>query len=230
MNYKKEIEENGYVIVNVFDDDILRKCREEIINYSGKTLSNASGYSIVDFIKNNNINPLYYCSDLIKNTKLLEVLDNIFDNRSNYRFCSHNDIGVNRIVRWHKDKLNGPQYEKYQTLDLWSEHEGENHQIVKVLTYLQDHSDNNNGLRVVPGSHLIREINPKGHVVLRPKFGETIIFDQRITHNGAVSSSYSAASNTDDRILLSFGFGKNNIFTDQFEAGTIARQNDQNKK
>lgn len=31
------------------------------------------------------------------------------------------------------------------------------------------------------------------------------------------------------RILVSFGFGKNNIFTDNFEKGTIQRQNDQNK-
>ena len=29
------------------------------------------------------------------------------------------------------------------------------------------------------------------------------------------------------RILVSFGFGKNNIFTDNFEKGTIQRQNDQ---
>ena len=31
------------------------------------------------------------------------------------------------------------------------------------------------------------------------------------------------------RILVSFGFGKNNIFTDNFEKGTINRQNKQNK-
>jgi hypothetical protein len=30
------------------------------------------------------------------------------------------------------------------------------------------------------------------------------------------------------RILISFGFGKNNIFTDNFEKGTMQRQNDQN--
>ena len=31
-----------------------------------------------------------------------------------------------------------------------------------------------------------------------------------------------------ERILVSFGFGKNNIFTDNFEKGTVARQNEQN--
>ena len=32
----------------------------------------------------------------------------------------------------------------------------------------------------------------------------------------------------DPRILVSFGFGKNNIFTDNFEKGTVLRQNKQN--
>ena len=32
------------------------------------------------------------------------------------------------------------------------------------------------------------------------------------------------------RILVSFGFGKNNIFTENFEKGTMQRQNDHNNK
>lgn len=31
-----------------------------------------------------------------------------------------------------------------------------------------------------------------------------------------------------DRILVAFGFGRNNIFTNNFEKGTIQRQNEQN--
>lgn len=33
----------------------------------------------------------------------------------------------------------------------------------------------------------------------------------------------------ENRILVSFGFGKNNIFTDNFEKGTIERKNIQKK-
>ena len=32
-----------------------------------------------------------------------------------------------------------------------------------------------------------------------------------------------------DRILVSFGFGANNIYTEEFEKGTILRQNEQNQ-
>jgi hypothetical protein len=53
--------------------------------------------------------------------------------------------------------------------------------------------------------------------------GDVIIFDQRITHRGMEKQV------SNPRILVSFGFGKNNIFTDNFEKGTIIRQNKQNK-
>ena len=48
-------------------------------------------------------------------------------------------------------------------------------------------------------------------------------FDQRITHRGMNRQV------KDSRILVSFGFGKNNLFTDNFEKGTVQRQNAQNK-
>jgi hypothetical protein len=54
----------------------------------------------------------------------------------NYRFCSHNDIGINRIVGYHKDKLNGI-YAKYEKHNIWKKAEnGSEFKIVKVLVYL----------------------------------------------------------------------------------------------
>ena len=120
--------------------------------------------------------------------------------------------------------MNG-SYASYETSDIWSITEsGEKHEVVKVLIYLEDHANDSDGLKLVPGSHLQREIDPKGFIQLRPKSGDVIIFDQRITHRGMDRQLPSP------RILISFGFGKNNIFTDNFEKGTIQRQNDQNKK
>lgn len=150
------------------------------------------------------------------------MLKDIF-NGDNFRFCGLNDIGVNRIVGWHKGKLND-SYASYETTDIWSTTEsGEKHEILKVLIYLEDHANDSDGLKVVPGSHLTRKVDPKGFIQLRPKLGDVIIFDQRITHRGMDRQLPSP------RILVSFGFGKNNIFTDNFEKGTIQRQNDQNK-
>lgn len=221
MNLREQILQHGFVILkNIFSKNELLECQNEIIEFikNNKTLKNSGGISIPDFINKNEFSKT---SSLKNNLKIQKILKDIF-NGENFRFCSHNDIGINRICPWHKDKLNG-KYSKYETVDIWSSYEGEKHEIVKVLIYLENHDLNNDGLKLVPGSHLIRKINQKGNIQLKPELGDVIVFDQRITHRGmAKQVKY-------PRILVSFGFGKNNIFTDNFEKGTIMRQNNQNK-
>ena len=220
MGYRDELEKNGFIILRkVFTKNKIRDCREEIINYvkTRKTIKNSKGITIVDFVKDD----YFKETRKLKNKpKIVEVLEDIFQG-TNYRFCSHNDIGVNRVQGWHKDKLNG-EVSKYETVDIWSSYQGEKHEIVKVLIYLEDHSKNNDGLILVPESHLKRDINTYGAISLHPKIGDVVIFDQRITHRGMERQVPYY------RILVSFGFGKNNIFTDNFEKGTIARQNKRN--
>ena len=212
---------DGYLVCKwIFDVKDIKSCREEILNYVDKSIRTipSNGISIVDFVGRN---ILPETSKLMKNKKLQNLLKNIFGG-DDYRFCSHNDIGINRTVGWHKDKLNG-EYAIYETCDIWNEVDGEKHEIVKVLLYLEDHSNDNHGLKVIPGSHLERKINIKNVHQLNPAIGDIIIFDQRITHRGTDRHI------PHQRILVSFGFGKNNIFTDNFEKGTVKRQNGQNK-
>ena len=217
----EKYQRDGYIICeNVFTSEELDACSQEIKAYVRDNRSKvfiAQGISIPDFLGSHNL-PMTH--KLKYSHKVHDTLKMIFGD-DNYRFCSHNDIGVNRIVGWHKDKLNG-DVEKYQVHDIWGEHEGDKHEIVKVLTYLEDHSNDNDGLKLVPGSHMKREINGTGAILLHPKKGDVIIFDQRITHRGMERQC------KDSRILVSMGFGKNNIFTDEFEKGTIIRQNQQN--
>jgi ectoine hydroxylase-related dioxygenase (phytanoyl-CoA dioxygenase family) len=219
MNNLDCYRENGFMILeNVFEEKEINLFKKEIKNYvkNNKTIKNAGGITIPDFIKNKEFGLL---SEVRNNSKINNMLKEIFG--ENYRFCGHNDIGINRIVGWHKDKLNN-KYAKYETVNIWEEKDGEKHEIVKVLLYLQDHSNNNDGLKIVPKSHLVNNLNSSGFVQLKPKLGDVVIFDQRITHRGMEKQVPM------ERILVSFGFGKNNIFTDNFERGTVARQNEQN--
>ena len=213
--------ELGYLVVeNVFSKEEISMFNEEVKTFvkENPTMPNASGISIPDFISHQNY---FEKTKLMKdNEKLHTVLNNVFTG-NDYRFCSHNDIGINRIVGWHKDKLNG-QYAKYELVDIWDEKDGEKHEIVKVLTYLEDHSNNNDGLKLVQGSHTTKEINSSGWIQLNPKVGDVIIFDQRITHRGMERQVPGS------RVLVSFGFGKNNVFTNNFEKGTQMRQKHQN--
>ena len=220
MHYQEQIKTEGFVILeNIFTGDQLINCKNKIINYidNNECIKNCEGLTIPDFIK---IPELVEIANLKNNLELNKILEDILS--KNYRFCQHNDIGVNRQVGWHKDKLNG-RYEKYETIDIWTKHQEEEHELVKVLIYLEEHSNDDNALKVVPKSHMEREIITDKYIQLKPKLGDIVIFDQRITHRGA-ENAYE-----DDRILVSFGFGRNNIFTDNFEKGTILRQNDQNK-
>ena len=218
--YKSNITKDGYCIIkNVFTKKEVEQFTNVVINYvkNNKIIKNGSGITIPDFIK---MPQLKTVADIRNNKTINNALEEIF-NGNNYRFCSHNDIGINRIVGWHKDKLNR-QYAKYETVDIWSKVNGESHEIVKVLLYLEDHSNNNDALKVIPGSHLSRKTGTTNVKQLKPSIGDVIIIDQRITHRGMNKQV------PHPRILVSFGFGKNNIFTDNFEKGTIKRQNDQN--
>ena len=220
MSLREKICDNGYIIIKkLFTDEQLKNCQEEIIEFINKkkTLKNSGGITIPDFIKSCELKQTTLLKD---NDELHKILKVIF-NGDNYRFCSHNDIGINRVVGWHKDKLNG-EVSKYETIDIWDEYDGEKHEIFKILIYLESHDNNNDGLKLVPKSHLTSEINSKGYIQLNPEIGDVIIFDQRITHRGMERQVRYP------RILVSFGFGKNNIFTDNFEKGTIIRQNKQN--
>jgi len=220
MSMYERIQKEGYIIIkNIFTREELAKCNKEIINYikTKKTLKNSGGITIPDFIKRKE---LKQTAELKNNKKIHDTLQDIFRG-DDYRFCSYNDIGINRVVGWHKDKLNG-EVSKYETVNIWSENKGEKHEIVKVLIYLESHDNNNDGLKLVPRSHLTAKITSQGFIQLNPQVGDVIIFDQRITHRGMEKQvKY-------PRILVSFGFGKNNIFTDNFEKGTIIRQNKQN--
>lgn len=220
MTTLENLQENGYIILkNVFTEQEIESFKNEVNLYlknPNKKIFNESSksFSIIDFIEREEFKTI---ANIIKNKAINDCLEEIF-NGTNYRFCSHNDIGINRTVGWHKDKLND-EYDKFETVDIWSEEQGEKHEIVKVLIYLQE----NDGLKVVPKSHTDRNIDTNNSIELEHKIGDVIIFDQRITHRGCDKLT------NKQRILISFGFGKNNIFTDNFEEGTIERQNNKNK-
>ena len=221
MSIRSKIQKDGFVILkNIFTESEIKECRDEILSFidKHKGFKSSGGISIPNFIQHVNLSKT---SQLKDDKNIQDALIDIFGT-TNYRFCSHNDIGINRIVGWHKDRLNN-EYRKYESVDIWDEHKGEQHEIFKVLIYLQNHQDNNDGLKIVHGSHLNRNIETKKNIHLKPGLGDVIIFDQRITHRGMEKQV------KQKRILVSFGFGKNNIFTDNFEKGTVIRQNKQSK-
>ena len=218
------LKENGYIIIKNFYnlEEIIKMRQISLHNMKIKKnifITGANTGSKPDFLRDPNFKNII---PLLKLNDIHHLMYEIF--KAPFHLCSHNDIGLNRIVNWHKDTLNN-QYKIYQKHNIWEEYNGEKHEIYKFLIYLQDHSNNNDGLQIIEKSHLIPEINiNKSHMHLKSNIGDVIIFDQRITHRGQEHQN-----NLNDRILISIGFGKNNIFTKEFEEGTIRRQYDQNR-
>ena len=216
MNVRDKINNDGYLVIpKVFTKNEIDEFKTEITQYTRTKFKNIHGKSIIDPI---NKHPLISISKILNNTIINDTLLNIFQT-PNYRFCQHNDISIDRVVGWHKDKLNGI-YSKYQTRDIWTTYQNEKHEILKVLIYLQDHKEKQDGLRIIPKSHHDRKITKDNSIHIDIEAGDILIFDQRITHRGPKKIGKKC------RTLISLGYGKNNIFTDQFESGTQQRQKD----
>jgi len=224
---------DGYVVVpNIFDPAEIDALRAGIIQNKRKAGAKFSmlgpldpGVTIPDFLSRGEFRFMHH---LPHHRPLRHALRQVFGGAP-YRFCSHNDIGVNRAVSWHKDRLND-EYRHYQQLPLWgpgSEGPDGGHFIVKALIYLQDHAHDDHGLALVPGSHRTADMDTAGMARARPPKGSVVIFEQRLTHRGMSVMEVVAhhfLSDSADRILVSLGFGLRNNHTAEFEAGTRARQ------
>jgi len=223
----------GYVVVdNVFTPSEIAALRAGVIRHKRQSGTKFSplgpvdpGVTIPDFMSRSEFRFMHH---LPHHPPLRRALNDVFAGEP-YRYCSHNDVGINRVVSWHKDRLND-QYRRYQKLPLWgpgSESPDGGHFIVKALVYLQEHAHDDNGLALVSGSHRTPSMATHTTTRARPRLGSAVIFEQRLTHRGmsvldAVRHHFE--SDKDDRILVSLGFGLRNNHTDEFEAGTLARQ------
>lgn len=220
MGINKELREEGYVIFeNLLTKEEINQLRNSIINYfkNGGGFTNAGGYAKPDWIKDPRCEKIKWIMDDDRVDIVLK--ETIGDD---YIFLGHNDIHMDRIVGWHKDRLSGAG-KKYETHKPWEIVDGERHEIYKLNIYLQDHSGDGHALVIKERSHL-SESDAGKEVILKPKMGDVVLFDQRLTHRGQTKKY------KEPRLLISLGFGRPNIFSEEFIAGTKARQDDQNKK
>lgn len=239
----KELTEKGYLLIpNLLSVESINEYRQILMNYfenpdnhmnysnAGKGVSNSFGF--IPELKN-----------LLSNKKIIDTLSNILEHDTFY--LHHCDVHCNRLSSWHKDSTG---YIKNQ----WEEREGkEKFKLYKIAFYLQDHSNNNDGLTVKEGSHLIQDLKSGKNIILRPKIGDAILFDQRITHVGKtfglkdkiintffkhnqikrtkVSSYIDKILGKKNKISIFWGLGENNNFSKEFALNIIKRQNRQNK-
>lgn len=217
MNQK--LKEDGFVIIkNFFDFEDVNKMEKIAKSYfqSIGRFSNSIGRAKPDWIKEKRLEDL---RQLVQMDRIRDVISETVGEE--VFFIGHNDLHMNRSVPWHKDRLNG-EARKFELNNPWEVVNGEEMKIYKINIYLQEHVNTNDGLILRVGSHKYKNLERGLVVEPRIEVGDVIVFDQRISHKATWNGKR-------DRLLISLGFGVDNLFFDQFRLGTQFRQNKQNK-
>ena len=239
---RQQLKEDGYVVIPaLLSIDETLKYRDIIKDYfeSGK---NYSTYTNGGMGVSNSFGFIADLRTLLSNKKITEVVSKICDHDLYY--LHHCDAHYNRLSAWHKDS-------SHYVRNQWEERDGdESFLLYKLALYLQDHSSDSNALTVRAGSHMIDDLVSGKEVVLKPKLGDVILFDQRISHVGKQydlkdkivnrvfkfdqSKRSKAAAlarkvfKEKDKFSIFWGVGQNNEFSKEFSKNIIARQNKQN--
>lgn len=220
---KDTLNEKGYVLVkNLFSDQESQKVKNIIRDYFNVNKKDDNTGVLPD--------AFYYLpklSDIFQKKELVEIIQAICDNDAHY--THHSDIHFNKTAGFHRDSI----YNKRNYMYAFSKKnvfKDQDYAIYKIAWYFQDYSStkNNDGLTVIPFSHIDENAVPENEIKLETKPNDIIIFDTRILHKGIASITEKKQSV--DRLSMFFTFGKNTQATLEFSEGTIWRQNRQLKR
>lgn len=167
-------------------------------------------------------------------------------NGSAYRFTGMSELQIGRSAGWHRDLLHGRERVLHMRLDPWvggapTSGFGGRFGLWRLIMYLEDHQDpaDQNALQVVPGSHHIRGCqrpcwserpadDMASCVLLHPRKGDAILFDQRLIHRGQALDSPAGhdifAKTTRMTLQLSFGVENNRITNEWAKGDEMRRQ------
>jgi len=148
-------------------------------------------------------------------------------------YLHHSDIHLNWSGGWHRDSIDKPSYYDFVQTDIWDPKLWADYKVYKVAVYLQDHSNNTEGLNIVPGSHTRRSAERPTEEALRSNVGDAVIFDTRLVHRGVLSHELEGSKTFIDgsnRMSIFSSYGADNAMSREFSEGTVWRQNMQVQK
>lgn len=126
-----------------------------------------------------------FITKIFEEKSLIDCIDTCLDSKDWY-ITNHADLHSNALSGWHKDdgmSYGDGGYFNRGAYDLVDP------KVFKVAIYFQNHSDFNDGLTVVPGSHRSEKIydktSPSTH--LDTEVGDIVIFDPRLSHTGQLT-------------------------------------------
>lgn len=218
-------DKDGYMVVkNVLTDGQLKTYRAACESmFQQKYMEFNDGKVIPGWAgRLREIGPL---NNLHKHPRLITLVTSVLG--PDWVYAEHSDLHENKITNWHTDIL-PERLAHFQDKNPYDP----GYKIIKICILLQDHTDNEHGLWMRPGSHKVEanKFKNKGgdefqDVCIKSGPKDAIVFDQKIMHRGQLSQYKEIYGK--DRYLITYGYGLNNIYTRQHAAGTIYRQNQQ---
>jgi hypothetical protein len=213
------LEKNGFLVAK----NMFQKSEIDFINFNtikyfkeGNGFIMQPGFAKPDWISDPKLSDI---RSIVESKRMQEIVSEMIGEE--VCFIERSDLHLNISAQWHKDTLAG-NAKQFQINDPWEIVDGNTMKIFNVITYFQDHNQNNDGLEVKVGSHLTENLEFGANYRIKTNAGDSVIFDQRITHRGGYSGGY-------NRVSISMAYGVKNTFFEQYRKGTIYRQNKQNE-
>ena len=182
-------ERDGYLVVDdVLTSGAVDTLRDHILAVRNKgwwsmACRRSYGVTMPDFVARPQLASL---RRLLVEPPVISALTAVFRDQR-FRFCGHSDVGIDRLVPWHKDKLNGA-YAKYQTLPIWlgtqadiadlASPTGDGHKILKAAFYLQSREP---GCISLSQSARVAGARPRGcYASQRHTLVKTLVYPARV--------------------------------------------------
>ena len=179
MKLNKKLEEQGFIkIQNVVSKETISKLRDLT-----KIHCTYSGIKKHDGVRQPHAFRYAPFTLHIFNSKdnLKKEIINIFGKK--WSITGHADLHLNALSGWHRD--DGTSYGDggyFGYLDYKSSNTG----IYKIAIYFQSHLNFEDGLTVIPKSHINSEFDTNNPLHINSELGDIIIFDPRLIHTGQV--------------------------------------------
>lgn len=109
--------EHGFVVVpNVFSQNFVARVHQQIVQHLPLGWRQEGGVALVGAYDRPEFD---FFRDLIDGKQIRSIADAVFaDAPEGYRACGPHGMGVNRVVGWHKDRLNN-RYRRHEKTPLW---------------------------------------------------------------------------------------------------------------
>ena len=211
------------VVENALSDELVGRCRENIIDYFSNKDNWCLGYNNTpQSLKSDGFNfeELKTCSEVIQSQKVLDVMRSLTNNH--LRWTHHSDV-----------HLNFPGAKEFHTDEqsrLWPEKTKNNisvadrdYRVYRLGTYLTEHTgEDGPPFYVKPGSYKTAydNIMYSDAYEVNAEPGDVVIFHARTRHMGGNSR--------ENRAALFWAFGEDNLHSIYHSMASIKRQLAQN--